>query len=760
MSLTTNDYLNFGDTRNSQSNFGDNVSQEPLVQICGKVIRNGASKKETGYRIVDVYVFGQQKKYQIIIPNDIFCPVSEGDGITATCTYRGNKLLIKYPPFVEIGVDRETVVHCFIKALRGTGIGNIKAQKLYNAFSKQAAKHVEEDEKLTDDKRVVSYITSLAYRYMGNRDTNFFELYSDLIKEKQMVKLLKWWYKQRSLRRLYLLGLTNKEIRSIRRLSLDQIYDKAIQNPFVIPEIPITKCLSIMKRLGKNVTQEDLRKGDIIRKIYDYNSRNGWVGIPIERISNMFNDFSAHVDGLYKEYGIKYEVDTVYLEYPEQVEKEMAEYYKNIINNNKNSFLTQPNFMRNNLTDEQKEAVHKAINYKLSIITGSPGSGKTLTISEIIHNLDLQDIKYAIVSFTGKAVSRLREVIGKKDPSTMHKMISKNTCENFKHLIIDEVSMVTLELFYEFVKTFKHEFAITLVGDINQLRPISWGNMFSELLKTDKVPITYLTKIHRVVRGFKENGILINSKNIIDYSENKSNCKNKFALVPTENFQIIDCELEYIYDVLNALKKGSISCNDVTIICPYNKYLSEINSHAQQIFNDGNEYIIDSRGKCWMVGDRVMMAVNNYDINIMNGEEGIINEVSLDEGTIDVDFKGHGVFKFKLEPSKIQISDVEWQGFYDGESFIENEELSVKQLNHSFCITTHRSQGSEWDYIIFYVPNHKANEHFLNRTLIYTAITRAKIAVWCIGDIEAIVKGAITDPKYKCDNLCKRILLE
>ena len=86
-----------------------------------------------------------------------------------------------------------------------------------------------------------------------------------------------------------------------------------------------------------------------------------------------------------------------------------------------------------------------------------------------------------------------------------------------------------------------------------------------------------------------------------------------------------------------------------------------------------------------------------------------------------------------------------------------DEELTVLQLRHSFCMTIHKSQGSEWNYIIFYLPSHESNNFFINKNLIYTAITRAKKEVWIIGDILAIEQGATRPPSYRCDNLGLRI---
>lgn len=731
-----------------------------LVRITGKV-ESTYDRKSDSVKQLKVYTFKQKKSHTVLVPYSIFCPVAEGDAISAVCVVEshpryGEQLRVEEPPFIELGVDRDTVVQCFIKSLRGTGMGNVKSQKLYERFLKYTANK--------NEKEVVSYITELSFRYMRDSDNSFFGLYDDLITDGQIAKLMKWWYKQRSLRRLYLLGLNNREIKSIRRLSLNQIYDQCIKNPFVIAEIPLEKCVSILKRISRTIGPDDIRRGQMVRKIHDYTSNKGWTGVPISKLAYIFPDMPLHLDVLYKEYGIRYDLETVYLEYPYIVETEMA---KKLTIMARSTFDSVPsedaNFMRKTLTEEQKRAVQMALDNKISIVTGGPGTGKTTIVSEIIHNLELRDISYEVASFTGKAVARLREVIGKRTPSTMHKMIAKskdykksNGQRGFRHLIIDEVSMVTLELMYEFMEVFDHDYSITLVGDKDQLEGIGWGNLFGELIMSQTVPTVYLTKNHRVVQGFAVNGILLNAKAMTDYDPEVD--LENFQFTVTENFQLLDGNINFIYDIVRSLKNCGIPSTNVTIISPYNKYLDEINSTCQQVFNDGNEYVCDSRNKVWMVADRVMMAENNYDINIMNGEEGIVKSVSLDKGSIDVEFYDHGTFEFKLE-SKIKENDnTEWQGFYSGEKFVENDELTVMQLRHSFAITVHKFQGSECDYIIFFVPEHNGNNFFLTKNLVYTAITRAKIAVWGVGDIDALSKGAVNPPQYRCDNLCRRIV--
>src|SRR5207248_8669279 len=136
-------------------------------------------------------------------------------------------------------------------------------------------------------------------------------------------------------------------------------------------------------------------------------------------------------------------------------------------------------------------------------------------IKELVHNLKNKGIKYKVVSFTGKAVARIREVTEQKDPMTMHMAITWGDKKQVDHVIDDEASMVTSELLYEFVNKFGSNFRLTLVGDPNQLLPISWGLLFDQMIKSKIVPVYTLHTCHRSGDG----GILTNASNIVECNE-------------------------------------------------------------------------------------------------------------------------------------------------------------------------------------------------------------------------------------------------
>ncbi len=381
----------------------------------------------------------------------------------------------------------------------------------------------------------------------------------------------------------------------------------------------------------------------------------------------------------------------------------------------------------------------------------------TSVIKEIIHNLQEKGIKYRVVSFTGKAVARIREVIDQKEPMTMHMTITmagKKETPQFHHLIVDEASMVTSELLYEFTQKFGHEYRITLIGDPNQLTPISWGTMFDQAIKSGVVPTYTLTTCHRVEN--EDSGILINANNIVECSDPHYNGP-PFEFEEGGSFNIVDGNLSTIKDLIKVLQDNGVTSDKITVISPYNKYLPEINKICQDIFNDIKRSVRDDKGISWRIGDRVMMTENNYKINVMNGDEGTISDLSEDkiqvtfkDGTSHVFDLSHGTnIKSGDDPVKEVVPTPE-------EEMNCRKILTTDSLVHSFAVSVHRYQGSEADYVIFYLPESPPSK-FLNRNLIYTGITRAKKLIWMVGHYNTMIRAATTSPAYRCDNLAIRL---
>jgi len=401
-------------------------------------------------------------------------------------------------------------------------------------------------------------------------------------------------------------------------------------------------------------------------------------------------------------------------------------------------------------------------------------------IGQIIHNLELRGITYAVCAFTGKAVARIREITKKRNPATMHRLIS-NTRKNqldkrstqfekdipladYEHVIIDEVSMVTTELLYDFVNAYPNIKKLTLVGDVNQLQPIGWGSLFYEILKSETIPTYTLTTNYRVYCADGErDGIILNANAIIHQDP-----LYPFEFTLTSNFNIIEGPIERVYDIIRGCFSSGIRSDQLVIITPYNRWLDIINRTFQDIYNVGARNVTDSRGVKWMIGDRVMLTENDQEIGVFNGESGTIRDIT--QKAVLVDFGESGSHEFLLEPThdgRINYQQGTPNQYYkrgramddvmDGDEGDIDDERTVKRIIHAYAMTVDKSQGSEWDFEIFFVPEFNTGS-FLNKNRIYTALTRAKRAVWVVvSDIDSMNITSVKSPPYRCENLSRRL---
>ena len=402
----------------------------------------------------------------------------------------------------------------------------------------------------------------------------------------------------------------------------------------------------------------------------------------------------------------------------------------------------------------------------------------TTCITQIVHNLELRGVSYALCSFTGKAVARLREVTKKRNSSTMHRLIARSKKDQldlrntqfekdvplaeYEHVIIDETSMVTSELMYDFLQAYPNIKRLTLVGDVNQLPPIGWGTMLQQLMKSETIPTYRLTTNYRVYTQTGErDGVILNANAIISHD-----AAYPFQFVSTSNFSLMEGPVERVYDIIKGCFAGGIAAEQIVVISPFNRFLDIINKTFQEIYNVGARFVVDSRCVKWMIGDRVMLTANDEEIGVFNGESGLISD--LTEKAILVDFKQSGCHEFLLEPSGERA--------YFGQGFTKNyyknggkatqvldgdegddDERTVKKLQHSYALTVDKSQGSEWDFVILYIPEFN-NGSFLNKNRIYTAITRTKRCCWCVvSDIPSMEQASVKLAPWRCENLGRRL---
>lgn len=396
-----------------------------------------------------------------------------------------------------------------------------------------------------------------------------------------------------------------------------------------------------------------------------------------------------------------------------------------------NPHITDFEFYQNELNDLQYQAVLNFVENQISFISGSAGTGKTYIISKILEMCKKAKLSVALCAPTGKAAKRIEEMIGNDiEAFTIHRLLEAQGGDIFLRdwmnplkydvIIIDEVSMLDINLVKRFLSATLKNTIILFIGDHNQLPPVGAGNLLRDILQTKNIPTTILTKSMRQAGILKENCNLILQKKIaptVIIPVVNRGIKPKIS--PWIIFNKTDPEkiLQYIkYFFSTRLTELNFDIlNDVQLLTPTHKGTlgtKNLNKQLQKIiqkklYNNSIEMMSEEKNPKFYIGDKIIQTKNNYKLGIMNGDTGIIKSITSQE--ISVIF-GNLNNQFKVIIPK-------------------NKQLD---LQLAYALTIHKSQGSEYKFIILII--HKSHSYQHHNGLFYTGITRAKNHVLVIGD--------------------------
>ena len=678
------------------------------------------------------------KKYHLMY--DGFLPLIEGDAILVVYE-EGKKNEVSVSPskrpIVRMSKKRDDIVRYFFIANPKKSKGD--PEKTGAITMKQAEKFYDELAEFYDDPSVQLDRMAESYNKVRSRDINHYCIPNNAVK-----RVLKWWYRNRVLRKFYLLGLRLSDFTGTEG-TLDEVYKQITTNPFRVVSLSMENCLSIIDTLGIVLSDEEQMSGIAIRQIYENVRKKAWSMTPILRVEEVCPKYKMVKPLLERYYGIREEYDSVILPRQRDAETMVAKFLMTM--KDLPAVCLDEDDIRtfSNLTDEQNHAIHTAVTNGVSILTGYAGTGKTTTISHLVTVLEENGIEYILVSFTGKAVSRIREVTGIEKASTFHRLINSiEQVPKFKYIIIDETSMVTTDLFYQFIRQvirFNGPCNVAMIGDVGQLQPITWGCLMDSCIKSQAFPVVNLTEIKRT-----------------DNDISHLTLGMTYGIVPTNvsgnGYRIQIGEVEDVIHLVKQFRAEGVMSRDIKIVCPYNKLLQEINTEVQQIYTGENAFHVDPAGNRWNEGDIVMMCENNYTLNIMNGTEGEVVHVDA--------FKLHVKFFFPekvCEFNHISESVLEGRKKLDQNDPVTDqlEDLASHRLHLSYAITVHKAQGSEWERVIYYCPQGVVTGDFLNRNLTYTGCTRAKSELFIVCDYPTFQKSLRTEKSCRHESLDKRI---
>ena len=400
-------------------------------------------------------------------------------------------------------------------------------------------------------------------------------------------------------------------------------------------------------------------------------------------------------------------------------------------------------------SESQKAAIETAVSGAIFVLTGGPGTGKTTTLRAIIDILEEEGEKILIAAPTGRAAQRITQ-INEREAQTIHRLLevhwdaeerpifrkNEDNLLDCDTLILDEASMVDLSLFEGVIKALPLSARLIVVGDSDQLPSIGAGNILRDLVFSEIVPVVKLKEIFRQSEGSL---IVTNAHKIVRGEMPELKVRNNdFFFLPRNNISEIRDTVLDLYR--NRLPK-SYSYNplfDIQILSPGRKGMlgsENLNLNLQKIMNPEvkSKKEVNINGVTIRENDKVMQNKNNYDVywekadgscgeGVFNGDIGIILEIDLDSSHIVVRYD-----------DKIAVYEMELAG----------------NLELAYAATVHKSQGSEFKAVILPLFGQNSKLHY--RSLLYTAVTRAKSQIIVVGaesTIKDMVKNNQKNKRY------------
>lgn len=417
----------------------------------------------------------------------------------------------------------------------------------------------------------------------------------------------------------------------------------------------------------------------------------------------------------------------------------------------------------------QEQAIANSIEYGVSIITGGPGTGKTTALNGIVkafHGASLRDATVLLLAPTGKAAKRMEESTG-CPAKTIHRELIELQRKDSPYfqadvIVVDEFSMIDTELGASLLDKIPPGARLVMIGDVDQLPSIGPGRVLGDLIDSGVIPRTRLMRAYRFDDGF----IKLNASNIVTeqdlvFPDPESPSKNddcffvEVSKSPDQGYgkSLAQLIAEYavrfhvthiparkgadpVHDVqtLVPMRVGPLGADNLNLmlrdaINPLKRQKTiEITRFSTEINEDGTP--LSTQKFQFREGDKIMQTKNNYNLEVFNGETGVIESIQTKALTATVRF-----------PDKVVSMNIN----------------DLKEIDLAYAQTFHKSQGSEYDYVV--MPITEAHSVMLEKTPLYTGITRAKKMLVMLGQRKALTEGVKKDSaKTRLTSLRQRLM--
>lgn len=383
------------------------------------------------------------------------------------------------------------------------------------------------------------------------------------------------------------------------------------------------------------------------------------------------------------------------------------------------------------LTEKQCAGVKTAIQKKVMVLTGGPGTGKTTIIRAILEIYRRLTRKILMGAPTGRAAKRMSEATG-WDAKTLHRLLEWDFNKmGFKRdtdhplnadvVIVDEASMIDNLLMHHFLKAVPKSAVLILVGDVNQLPSVGAGNVLKDIIASGVVPVVELNEIFRQAMG----SLIITNAHRINHGQfpkvvsprGEQQLQDFYFIEREEPEAVAETILDLVTDKIPS-RFGMDPINDIQVLTPMHKGVmgaGNLNGVLQQKLNPSQVQLMRG-GRLYKRADKVMQIRNNYDKEVFNGDIGRISGIDFESQIVAVDFDSRAV--------EYGYSDLD-------------------ELVLAYAVSVHKSQGSEYPAVV--MPIHTSHYVLLQRNLIYTGVTRARNLVIIVGTKKAMSIGIRND---------------
>ncbi|MCU0105267.1 ATP-dependent RecD-like DNA helicase [Acholeplasma vituli] len=697
--------------------------------LTGNVTHYLFRNQDNGYSIAKVILEDESE----VIMTGYFPELSKEVTYTFNCeetTHPKYGIQYKVIAFDKADVQNKEGLIAYLSSDLFTGIGPVKARKMVDLFGDQAIK------KILDDKLILMEVGLNRLQI----ERFYQQLYDNQVIESTLVKL-------------YGYGLSSKMAMRLFNKYKDETLSVLQNNPYRLIEdiegVGFQKADAIAELFS--IKKDDPRRVEaaILYGIKTYSFSKGDTFLFNKQLDTIYEVMLPEISDQKKSEGLnrliesnhllqednKYFLKTIY-----DTELAVSNHIKRLmvpIEDRTNEILNLIERAQFDLgieyTEKQKDAILSALSSSISVVTGGPGTGKTTVISGILYvysklnkidlGLESASEEILLVAPTGRASRRMQAVMNVK-AMTIHRALGYNYDgiflynENYQlpHdlVVIDEASMIDIFLAENLFKSIPAHTQVIIVGDEDQLPSVGPGYVLGDIIASNQVPVIRLKEIHRQAKNSNIIGLaqVVNEQRVED-TDFESREDIKFMYL--EPNKIIDTIKETIKQ---ALSMGYDLYEDIQVLIPMYKGplgIDAVNKALQETLMTFSKTITYGE-KVFTIGDKVIQLTNSPEKGIMNGDIGIIKDISKSKDNEDI----------------IYIS-------FD-DHVIPFQKGDLEDLNHAYAISIHKSQGSEYKVVI--MPLVRAYMRLLRKELLYTGITRTKTHLSLLGDLRLIEQAS------------------